>query len=183
MEKVFNGRKISIKQFSQNDLKKIKKFQDFINSFIEEEAKITMNKKLSLREEREWMKDVLKKLKSRKGIYLFAECDNKVVGTTFIRLGEGRNGHVADFGITIRNGYRRIGLGKYLMAENLKSAKKELKPPPKIIRLSVFPNNKPAIHLYKKFGFKRVARIPKQIEFQGKLIDEVVMIRDFSKEK
>jgi len=60
--------------------------------------------------------------------------------------------------------------------EILKLAKKELKPKPKIIRLSVFSTNKPAISLYKKIGFKIVAKIPKQISYKGKFIDEVIML-------
>jgi len=51
-----------------------------------------------------------------------------------------------------------------------------LKPKPKIIRLNLFPTNKPAIALYRKYGFKKVATIPKQIEFQGKLLDEIIML-------
>ena len=178
MEKVFNGRKITIRELSQKDIRKVKKFQDFINSFVEEDAKIAMNRKLSLREEREWMKDVLKKLKSRKEIFLFAEYDNKIIGTTSMELDRWRQSHIGNFGITIRNGYRRMGLGKYLMGKILKLARKELKPKPKIIRLSVYPNNKPAIKLYKKYGFKNAARIPRQIQYKGKLIDEIIMLRE-----
>jgi ribosomal protein S18 acetylase RimI-like enzyme len=44
--------------------------------------------------------------------------------------------------------------------------------------LSVFSTNKPAIGLYKKYGFKTVTKIPKQIQYQGKLIDEIIMLLD-----
>ncbi|PIV12707.1 MAG: GNAT family N-acetyltransferase, partial [Candidatus Nealsonbacteria bacterium CG03_land_8_20_14_0_80_36_12] len=47
---------------------------------------------------------------------------------------------------------------------------------PKIIRLSVFPTNKAAIGLYKKLGFKKVAKISKQIQYKGKLVDEIIML-------
>jgi ribosomal protein S18 acetylase RimI-like enzyme len=30
--------------------------------------------------------------------------------------------------------------------------------------------------LYKKVGFKEVARIPKQIQYKGKLLGEVIMV-------
>jgi len=76
-------------------------------------------------------------------------------------------------------GIRKWGicLGKFLMAEALKLAKKELRPKPKVFRLSVFASNKPAIGLYRKLGFKKVARIPKQLQYKGKLVDEIVMLR------
>jgi ribosomal protein S18 acetylase RimI-like enzyme len=105
-----------------------------------------------------------------------AECDDKVIGTTGIDLHRGREAHVGEFGITIKNGYRGIGLGKHLMKEIIKLAKKELKPKPKIIRLSVFPTNKAAIGLYKKLGFKKVAKIPKQIQYKEKLVDEIIIL-------
>jgi ribosomal protein S18 acetylase RimI-like enzyme len=62
------------------------------------------------------------------------------------------------------------------MEEIIKLAKKELRPGLKIIRLSVYSNNKIAIALYKKYGFKEVAKIPKQIQYKGKLIDEIIML-------
>ncbi len=174
--KIFGSKKIKIRRLSKGDLRNVKKFQDFINSLIKEDAQILMNKKFSLKEEKSWLEEQLKKIKNRKTVFLAAECDDKIVGTTGIDSSIGRQNHVGNFGITIRNNYRGIGLGKYLMKEIIKLAKKELQPKPKIIRLAVFPTNKPAISLYKKFGFKKVAKIPEQIQYRGKLIDEIIML-------
>jgi ribosomal protein S18 acetylase RimI-like enzyme len=85
-----------------------------------------------------------------------------------------RESHVGEFGISIRKEYRGIGIGKRLMKTTLNLAKRRLRP--KIIRLSVFENNKIVQNLYKKFGFKKVAKIPKQIQYKGKLTDEIIMI-------
>ena len=68
------------------------------------------------------------------------------------------------------------GLGYLEDIEIIKLAKKDLKPKPKIIRLGVFPTNKPAISLYKKLGFKKVARVPRQFQYKGKLVDEIIML-------
>ncbi len=174
--KIFGGKKITIKKLSKKDLRNVKEFQDFVNSLIEEKAQISLNKKLSLKEEKEWLKRQLGQIKNQKTVFLLAECDDKVIGTTGIDLRRGRQEHVGEFGISIRNGYRGIGLGKHLMKEILKLAKKELEPKPKIIRLSVFLTNKPAIGLYKKYGFKKAARIPKQLQDKGKLLDEIIML-------
>ncbi|PIZ89536.1 MAG: hypothetical protein COX89_01050 [Candidatus Nealsonbacteria bacterium CG_4_10_14_0_2_um_filter_37_10] len=35
--KIFNGKKITIRKISKNDLRNVKKFQDFINSFVKED--------------------------------------------------------------------------------------------------------------------------------------------------
>lgn len=174
--KIFSGKKITIKKFSKKDIKEVRKFQVFINSLIEEEALINLNKKLSFKQEKSWLEEQLKKIQNRKSIYLFAETNNKIVGSTQIFLNEGRESHVGHFGITIRKGYRGIGLGGYLTGEVIMLAKKKLKPKPKIIKLEVFSMNKPAIGLYKKYNFKEVARIPKQREYKGKLYDDIIML-------
>ena len=175
--KVFSGKKIIIREFSQKDLGNVKKFQTYINSVIEEKALINLNKKLSFGQEKKWLEEQFRKMKSHKSVYLIAEADKKIVGTTQIFLNEGRGEHVGNFGIIIKRGFRGIGLGTYLMGEVIELAKKKLKPRPKIMKLEVFPINKPALALYKKYKFKKVAVIPKQREYKGKLYDEIIMLR------
>jgi len=173
--KIFNGKRITIRKLSKKDLGDVKKFQEFINSFVEEDAQILMNKKFTLKEEQKWLQGQIDKVKNRKMVFLFAEHNNRIVGTTEVGLHIGRQSHVAEFGITIRKGYREIGLGNFLTQKIIKLAKRELKP--KIVRLSIMSTNEPAFGLYKKLGFKKVARIPKQLQYKGKLIDEIIMLK------
>jgi len=175
--KTFNDKKIIIRKLSKKDLRNVKKFQDFINSFVEEDAQIMMNERISLKGEEKWLEEKLGKIKKKKAVFLVAEYNNLGIGTMGIDLNVWRQNHIGDLGITIRNGYRGIGLGSCLMKEGIKLAQRELKPRPKIIRLSVLPTNEPAIALYKKFGFKKVAQIPKQLQYKGKLIDEIIMLK------
>ncbi len=179
--KTFQGKKIKISKPSIKDLKRIKNFQDYINSLVKEEAQIGRNKKISLKEEKEWLLKLLKGMKQGKIVLLIVEDNNKIIGNTSIGLGKERQNHIGDFGIAIRKGYRGMGIGSYLMKEIIKLAQKELKPKPRIIQLSVFSTNKLAIELYKKYGFKRVAKIPDQFSYKGKLISEVVMLRYLKK--
>ena len=174
--KIFDNKKIKIREISKGDLKNAKKFQDFINSLVEENAMVKLNKKQGLREETEWLKEKLKQIKGKKEVALIAESEDKIVGNTQIGLDWGRQSHIGDFGISIRKGYRDIGLGTYLAKEVIKLAKKELRPRPKIIRLSVYAANKPAIVFYKNLGFKKVAKIPKQGKIKGKLVAEIIML-------
>ncbi len=176
--KIFDNKKIIIRSASKSDLKQVKKFQDFINSFINEDAMILFNKKIFLKEETTWLKNQLTQIKKHKLVYLIAEHNNALVGSVVLVSKIERQDHVADFGITIKNGYRGIGLGKYLIKEIIKLAKKELKPKPKIITFDAFANNKPAISLYKKMGFKQVGKIPRQFQYKGKLVDEIIMLKD-----
>lgn len=170
---------INIRKISKSDLKKVKEFQNFINCLIKEEAMVLLRKKKSQKEEEKWLKEELENIKKKKGIILIAEDNNRIVGISEIKLRRERQSHIGEFGISVRKEYRGIGLGKKLMAKVLESARRELRPKPKIIRLSVFLENKIAQNLYKNFGFKKVAKIPKQLQYKGKLLDEIIMIKEW----
>lgn len=173
--KIFTGKKVKIKELLEYNLKDTKRFLDFINSLIKEEAQLLWKKKFSLKEEKIWLKWQLKEVKSKKKVYLVAERDDVIVGSAEVGLGMGRTDHTGIFHIAIRKGYRGMELGRYLMETIIKLAKRRLKT--KIIRIFVFAINKPAIGLYKSCGFKKVARVPKQYQYKGKLVDEITMLR------
>lgn len=176
--KIFGNKKLTISTLSKKDFKFVKEFLDFINSLVEEDAKILMNKKMNLKEEMEFLEKGVKSIKDKKKVYLIAKDGNKVVANTSIELGVYKRNHIGKFAIAIRDGYRGSGLGTYLMREIMKLAKKELNPGPKIFQLEVYKNNKPAIGLYKKMGFNIVGKIPKQVQHKGKLIGEYIMIKN-----
>jgi ribosomal protein S18 acetylase RimI-like enzyme len=175
--KIFKG-KIKIEELSKEDLKLAKEFLDFINSLIDEDAQIAVNEKSDIKEEIKWLKQNLEGVRKKKKVFCIAKDDKKIIGIASIEMRDLRESHLGILGISVRKEYRGMGLGKYLMKEVLNLAKRKLKPKPKIIRLSVFSTNKIAQNLYKKLGFKTVAKIPKQIQYKGKLIDEVVMIKE-----
>ncbi|MCX6720951.1 MAG: GNAT family N-acetyltransferase [Candidatus Staskawiczbacteria bacterium] len=172
------GKKLIIESLGPKELKYAKEYTDFINSLIAENAKILMNRKQTVKEETEFVKGAIKKTKEKKKIYLIAKDGKKVVANTSFEVMAYKQNHIARFGIAIRNGYRGMGLGNYMMTEVMKLAKTRLKPTPKLFRLEVLENNKPAIALYKKMGFKIVAKLPKHIQDKGKLVAEYVMIKD-----
>lgn len=174
--KNFRGKKVIIQKFSKKHLKKVKEFQEFINSLVEEDAPILIDKKISLKEEKDWVNSKLNLIKGKKEVFLIAESEGKIIGSTHVSIGIGRQKHVGELGISVAKKYRRIGLGKYLIKEIIKLSKKELIFKPKVIRLSVISANKPAIIFYKKMGFKEVAEIPKQLQYKGKLSGEKIMI-------
>jgi L-phenylalanine/L-methionine N-acetyltransferase len=172
--KIFGDKRIIIREFARKDFKNIKKFQDFINNVVEENIQHFLNRKFTLKEEKQWLREQFQAIKNNK-VFLIAEHNNKIIGTTCITLANGKTKHIGTLEICIRNGYRRMGLGNYLTREIIKLAKKKLKP--KFIRVTVFATNEPALALYKKFHFKKVAQIPQQIRYKGRLIDEIIMIK------
>ncbi len=172
------GKNIKIKKFSEKDKKRVKDFLDFNNSVAEEKLMLVENKKRTPEEEEKRLERRMEAINNKKEIFLFAEDKGRVAGTVKVKLNTGAKKHVADiFGFVIRKEYRRMGLGKKLIKEVIIVAEKELKSRPKILRLSVFAENEPAIKLYEKFGFKIVSGIPKQFRYKKKLVDELIMIK------
>jgi len=174
--KIFGDKKLTFHAMSAKEQKFAKEYLDFINSLVAENAKILINKKETLKGEMEFLKGTIKNVKNKKKVHLIAKDGNKVVANTSIELQSFKKSHIGEFSIAIRDEYRGIGIGKYIMAEVLKLAKKDL-PGLKIFQLEVYENNKPAIALYKKMGFKEVAKLPKAIQHGGKLIGEYIMIK------
>ena len=173
--KIFGDKKIIIRKLLPSDINQPEKFQKFVNSLVAEDVMILRNTKKSKKDELEWLKGRIKEVKQHKAVYLIAENNGEIVGTCNILLCRERMDHIGGFGIAIKKEFRGMGLGKYLMQTLIKMAKTELKPRPKIIELEVFEGNKPAIALYKKMGFKPVAKVPNRIQYKGKLITEIIM--------
>ena len=48
----------------------------------------------------------------------------------------------------------------------------------KIVKLFVFANNKRAIHLYQKLGFKKVGLLKDALKDKGRYFDEIIMAKD-----
>ncbi len=164
--KLFGDKNIIIRRILKSDLKNAKKFLNHINLLVEEKAMLLINKKQTLKDERTFLREKIKNEKRDASVCLIAECTGLIVGLTDINLKSYSKSHIGNFGISIRHGYRGVGLGKHLMTEIIKLAQKELKTKIKIIKLEVYSNNKPAIALYKKMGFEIIAKLPKQVQYK-----------------
>ncbi|MFA6189961.1 MAG: GNAT family N-acetyltransferase [Candidatus Staskawiczbacteria bacterium] len=175
--KIFGDKKLTISPMSVKDLKCAKEYMDFINELIVEDAKLLMNVKQSIKDEQGWVEKVVKQVKNKQKVFLIAHDGKKIAGNVSFEMLTFRKNHIARMGIAIAKEHRGAGLGKYLVTEIIKLAKRELKPTPKFLQLEVYENNKPAIALYKKMGFKIVAKIPKQMQWKGKLVGEYIMMR------
>jgi ribosomal protein S18 acetylase RimI-like enzyme len=166
------GEEINIRYPKMSDLPKL---LNYINELIEEDSYLILNKKLSLQEERDYLKQVLKEVKGKERVFLFALFKNKIVGTCEIRKMKGRKSRVGELGISVKKEYRRKGIGKRLLktafseAENIGI---------NLLQLSVFSNNKAAISFYKKEGFEECGRIPKALKFKDELVDEILMYKE-----
>ena len=166
-----SGVPVKIRTPEKKDLDKL---TDYINSFVDERAYISVDKKISKKEEKVWLEGTLHNIKSKRGLYIMAERSGKLAGTADIRIGFGRLSHVAEVGISVFKDFRDLGIGKILMGEMIKQSKKL---GIKVLKLGVFPQNKTAIKMYKKFGFKKYAALPKGLKFGGKFFDDILMYK------
>ncbi len=168
--KIKDGSTVVIRNPKMSDAKELR---DYINSLVEEDAPILMAKKMSLKDEKEWLGGILKKIKNGSGNYLVAEMDGRIVGGIDFRKEIGRSSHCASIGISVAKDYRRLGIATLLFKKIFEITKKDKSI--KVIWLSLCEHNKKAYNLYKKMGFRPVARLKNRIQFKGKLVDEIVM--------
>ncbi len=105
---------------------------------------------------------------------MVAEVDGKMVGSCEIERRPGRFSHVGVLGISVKDGYREIGIGQALMKEAEKHA---VHWGLRSILLEVFAINQRAIHVYEKLDYKEIGRIPEGIKYKGEYIDSVQMVK------
>ena len=147
-----------------------------INSLVREKAYIGMQKRKTLKEEKEWMKEALKTLKKGSIVHLLVTIDGEVVGSAGLeRSPLDANRHVAKVGLGLSKG-RGLGVGTRVMRTLERIARKHFKS--RILQLTCYERNKPAMGLYKKMGFKKTGVIPKGCNYYGKYMDEVIMVKE-----
>jgi len=165
--------KITFREPRISDLKSI---LEMINSLVEEKAYIVVQKKLTIREERDYLKNVIKEIKNKSSVYTVIDINGKVRGNAKVSLVDsGPRKHIGELGISIMKEARGKGLGEKLFKKIIEKAVKELKV--KIITLYVVSENKIAINLYKKMGFKKISIIKKGYNHYGELLDNITMIK------
>jgi ribosomal protein S18 acetylase RimI-like enzyme len=89
----------------------------------------------------------------------------------------GRSKHVCNLGISIRDGYRDVGIGTELMLDAEVLAKLL---GIKIIFLEVYATNERARHLYEKVGYREVGCLPKAALRDGDYIDSIMMAKEIA---
>ncbi|VVB76735.1 Acetyltransferase (GNAT) family protein [uncultured archaeon] len=139
------------------------------------------SKKPSLKEEHNWFKELLEKIRKRESFAFVAEVDGRVVGLCEVRAIDPHADyqHVCLLGILVRDGYRSMGIGSAMFEKVIRKAKERSY---EILTLKVYGTNKHAQGLYKKFGFKTYGVLPKGIARGAKRIDEVLMYRRLSQQ-
>jgi RimJ/RimL family protein N-acetyltransferase len=167
-----NGRRVTLRTPTWSDLDD---FLEIINSLVEEGADIDLDTEITRNNEIDWMAGHLTAIEKDAKVAIAAEVDGRIIGQVDVRPKIGRQKHVGTIGITIRDGYRDIGIGTELMKEAETQAKRlNLK----VLTLDLFSINRRALHVYEKAGYRVVGRVPKAICKGEEYIDELVMAKE-----
>ncbi len=150
---------------------------NYMNSISQEQTYISyQGEQISREDEEKYLKDVLKKIVSKKAVKLVVYSDNDFIGTSDIELGSRISSHVGVFGISIADGFRGEGIGKKLMEMVLEEAEQNM-PDLKIVTLGIFSNNLQAYKLYQEFGFKEYGNLPEGVLHKGQYINHLYMYK------
>ncbi|MFZ3057577.1 MAG: GNAT family protein [Minisyncoccales bacterium] len=169
MKKVVQKQKIEIRPPKMSDLDSL---LAMINSLVEEKAMIIVQDKVTLEQEKNYLKGIIK---SKNAIFLFLIIDGKVMGSAGITKYENIKSHIGEMGIIIKKEARGLGLGEKLFKKVMEEGIKKFKL--RIVILDVFKGNKIAQNLYKKLGFQKAGLIKGGEKYYNQYVDNVMMAK------
>jgi putative acetyltransferase len=104
-----------------------------------------------------------------------AVLEGRIVGSADIFQYKGRRRHVGKLGMSVHDDFHRRGIGSALSAALVNVADNWLDL--KRLELTVYVDNKPAIGLYKKFGFEVEGTLRAYAFRDGQYVDSLFMAR------
>lgn len=149
----------------------------YINEISEEKTfTLLQGEHTTISETVNYIERVKKGIRNKKEVYLLVFHKGELIGVGEVRILQKIYEHIGNVSITIKKEFRGRGLGNLLM-KKLITEVLQFTEVRKLV-LQVFKNNIPAIHLYKKMGFKEYGRLPKAIKWKGVYVDEILMYKD-----
>ncbi|MGD0250458.1 MAG: GNAT family N-acetyltransferase [Thermoplasmata archaeon] len=130
----------------------------------------------SLADEVAWFAEAYRGVLEGHTVFSVAEEGGRIVGNCQVhRKGPSarfEGGHVGVLGILVHRDHRGKGVGRVLLAHALDACRGRFE----TVRLSVFMTNARAKHLYEKFGFVTVGRVPRAVRRGSRYFDEDEMV-------
>jgi RimJ/RimL family protein N-acetyltransferase len=164
------------------DSRDLDKLLAFINGLVTEKKRDDSSQlftgfeaRLTRKQEAAWLNDLVISVKKGDTISVVAEIDGEVVGNGNITRGSyGETRHHGHLGLTIREAYRGLGIGRQMVRVLLAEARRQSL---KTVDVEFLSTNKATIHVYEKAGFKRVGSIPGKVYRNGRFLDSLIMAR------
>lgn len=169
MEKTTQKQKIEIRPPKMSDVNSL---LEMINSLVEEKAMIIVQDRVTIGQERNYLKGIIK---NKNAVFLFLIINGKVMGSAGITKYENIKSHIGEMGIIIKKEARGLGLGEKLFKKAMEEGIKKFKL--RIIILDVFKGNKIAQNLYKKLGFQKIGLIKGGEKYYDQYVDNVMMAK------
>jgi ribosomal protein S18 acetylase RimI-like enzyme len=115
------------------------------------------------------------------GIIFVAYVDNQLAGMMGIVRGHTTKTHHTGtiWGVYVRPGYRRQGIGRGLMAACIRWARERGL---EVVKLGVTTTNVAALRLYAACGFQVYGMEPKALRYNDRYYDELLMLRELNNE-
>jgi RimJ/RimL family protein N-acetyltransferase len=162
-------------------MKDVRGAMTFINALLEERARIRMSKKVTLREERKWLKGLTNDIKQGMKISLVIEARGSQVGSVaLVRRAKPPSpiDHWAEFGIALAKQFRHRGIAERASRALFRLGKSLWKL--KFVRSTYDADNVASATLHRKLGFKIITRIPRGAKYNNKYIDEISLVKDLN---
>ena len=120
---------------------------------------------LSLEEEQDYLRA---QCGSTDNAQFFAKVDGEIIGTASLNRNHNRMSHRGVFGISLKKAWWGCGAASVLMEEILAFAKENGF---EQLNFEVRSSNTRAIHLYEKYGFRKLCTFPHFFKINGEYID------------
>ena len=147
----------------------------FINSLVDEDAPILVDRRSTIQEELVWLNGRLEALAHDDSVVLVAEVSGRVVGVVEVRRHVFREQHVGTVAIGLLKDYRDVGIGTGLMSAAMQRAKDAGF---RLLVLESFSSNRRAIHVYEKLGFQKAGEVPGKVSYQDGYVSSVMMFKE-----
>lgn len=172
-----DGRKVMFGSAQEKDAQQMIDFMKIVSS----ETVFMLRYGEEIRDDVDFEKKLIKDmLDNERGMFLTVFDGDRIVANCHIAPVHEiiKMRHRCEFGIGIIQEYCDSGLGTIMMTKIIEKAKEWNY---EKIELGVFADNKRAIALYKKMGFKEYGRLPKACKLKdGTYIDQVCMVLELS---
>jgi len=153
----------------------------YINALSKEKTFIHLQgEEVTLDEEKRFVTSQIEKIKEHKAVLLPAFSDQKLVGISGIELNGNTEKHIGILGISVAKEFRGEGIGSLLLKHVIELAIDHIKGL-EIISLQVFSHNTLGRDMYKRYGFKEYAYLPKGVKLENSYHDQILMYKNVNK--
>jgi RimJ/RimL family protein N-acetyltransferase len=142
-----------------------------INSLVAEKAQITVTEKVTREKEREFFRELLLQLRADRVFFVVAVLGDQIIASSDLQIAGEQTGSI---GLVVKSGFRGLGVGTEILGVMSTHAKSV---GIKVLSVTVFVTNTPAIRLYRKMGFVELAGSNRRLIRNGESVDEMTMTK------